>query len=79
MLSVRREREHRRTGRAPICSTCRRPPHPKPTEDDREWWLERFTLAEIVELADAIWGDALEGGRPPCSAPLGSQAQVGRG
>jgi len=35
---------------------CRRPPHPKPTEADREWWLERFTLEELAELADAIWG-----------------------
>ncbi len=54
-LSVRRELEHRRTGRPSICSLCRRPPHPKPTEADREWWLERFSLEELVELADAIW------------------------
>ena len=56
LIRHRRELEHRRTGRDLICSTCRRPPRPKPTEADRRWWLERFTLEEIVELADAIWG-----------------------
>jgi hypothetical protein len=51
------EHENRvRTGKARLtpCSDCRHS-HPKPTESDREFWLERFTLAEIHELAEAIW------------------------
>jgi hypothetical protein len=27
---------------------------------DRAYWLARFTVEEIRELADAIWGDGVE-------------------
>jgi hypothetical protein len=49
------EHDHRiRTGKLPLtpCRSCRRT---KPTEQDRQFWLDRFTLDEIHELAEAIW------------------------
>ena len=44
-----------RSGKAPLapCPDCRS--HPKPTEGDRRWWLERFTIEECREMADAFW------------------------
>jgi len=54
-LSPRREYEYRRQGREPICVQCRRPPRPAPDDRDRAYWLERFSLEEIQELAEAIW------------------------
>ena len=46
-----------RRGAAPLtpCRECRRP-RPKPTERDRAWWLERFTLDEIRDMATALFG-----------------------
>jgi hypothetical protein len=55
-LSVRREYEHRRQGREPLCRLCRRPERPPPDDRDREFWLQRFPLEELVAIADAIWG-----------------------
>jgi hypothetical protein len=28
---------------------------PTATDADRQWWLERYTLDEVRELAEAIW------------------------
>jgi hypothetical protein len=60
-LSARRARDHRKAGTTPRCRRCRLPgTAPKPTEADRRYWLDRFTLDEIRELVAAIWpaGDA---------------------
>ena len=61
-LSVRREYAHRAAGTKPKCRTCRRPELPMTAaerEKYRAWWLEHFTLAEIRELAEGIWGRAV--------------------
>jgi hypothetical protein len=29
--------------------------HPKPTERERQWWRDRFTLDEIREMAEALY------------------------
>lgn len=52
ILSSRRARVWRDRGQLPICAACRRP---KATEAMRRWWLERFSLEEILEMAAAIW------------------------
>jgi hypothetical protein len=45
------------TDQAPgVCPCCRyRERHP-PDEDDRAWWLRRFTDAEIAEMGRALFG-----------------------
>jgi len=56
---VRRAYQHRVEGRAPKCQPCRRPAleiTPEERESYRQWWLERFTLEEIRELAAGIFG-----------------------
>jgi hypothetical protein len=58
-LSVRNAREYQRRGKPPRCRTCRRPAKPlTPVERARyeRFWLSKFTRAELVALADAIWG-----------------------
>jgi hypothetical protein len=55
---VRRESAHRKNGTEPRCQLCRRPPVTLSDAERRKleaWWLERMTLAELRELADAIW------------------------
>jgi hypothetical protein len=38
-----------------LCSLCRRPrPRVRVTDAERRFWLERFTLPEICEMAAAI-------------------------
>ncbi|MEJ7569992.1 MAG: hypothetical protein WKF41_17220 [Gaiellaceae bacterium] len=55
-LSARNELNWRRRGRQPVCRPCRHPtPQTVITEDDRRYWLDRFTLEEIRELAREIW------------------------
>jgi hypothetical protein len=55
-LSARRAREWR--DRDPLCRRCRTPAR-ELTDAEREryrrWWLERFTLEELQELARTIW------------------------
>ena len=62
-LSARNHREHVKKGTQPRCAECRhgRAPRAKPSEADRRWWLERFSIEEIVQLAGAIWPDELAG------------------
>jgi hypothetical protein len=60
-LSARREREHRRQGREPVCATCGRPPielTDAERERYRQWWLEKSGLspAELREIAAAFAG-----------------------
>ncbi len=57
-LSARNVRAARTQGRELRCRAC--PGAPAKTEADarmRRYWLERFTLDEIRELAGAIWPD----------------------
>src|SRR4029079_7564622 len=64
-LSARNARVHRKRGSAPKCSRCRygaKPP--KVTQAMRDYWLERFTLDEIRELAAAMWPDLAPSERP---------------
>jgi hypothetical protein len=62
-LSARNDREHRRRGTVPRCYDCRHPLKP-PDEAElarlREWWLERFTLDELRDLARCIWPGGAE-------------------
>jgi len=57
-LSARRARDHRNADTTPRCRRCRygaKPP--KVTQAMRDYWLERFTVDEIRELAGAMWPD----------------------
>jgi hypothetical protein len=56
-LSVRNEYRARRDGRVPRCRDCRRPRVPPPV-DAYTYWLSRFSLSEIEELAARIWPNA---------------------
>src|SRR5688500_1164361 len=57
-LSTRNLQRYRSQGREPRCMLCRRPRLPL-SDSEREkfsgWWRERFSLEELVELANAIW------------------------
>jgi hypothetical protein len=56
-LSARRARDYRNTGRTPACVGCRWPePSPTVTDATRAWWLERYTIDEIRELAAEAFG-----------------------
>lgn len=49
------ERRWRAAGRPPVCSWCRA--HPEPpvaTEELRRWWLDRYDLAELVEMGRGL-------------------------
>lgn len=37
------------------CPLCRSAQRITVTDRDRAWWLERYTLHEIRQLANAIW------------------------
>ena len=58
-LSARRARDHRKAGTAPRCRPCREGHEaPKVTQEMRDWWLERFTVDEISELAARMWPES---------------------
>ncbi len=53
------ERQHRRKlqeGRPHKCALCRAVKVKPPTESDYNYWLKRYTIGEIREMAQAIWG-----------------------
>ena len=57
-VSARWARKIRRGECKQICPSCRRggaAPRLEVTDADRAYWLERFTLEEIRELALGIW------------------------
>jgi len=60
LRSVRRARER---GKLPVCTDCRRPGRPPPSELElaraRRWWIEQSGLAldEIAEIARAVWNE----------------------
>jgi hypothetical protein len=54
-LSARRAREWR--NRDPVCRRCRQPPRELTAaerERFRRWWLDRYPLEELREMAAAI-------------------------
>jgi hypothetical protein len=56
LLSTRRARDHRIRGTQPECRECRlaRSVQVQVTEAMRRYWLDRFSLEEIQELAAAF-------------------------
>jgi hypothetical protein len=56
LLSTRRAREHRVRGTQPECRECRlsRKVQVRVTESMRRYWLDRYTLDEIRELAAGL-------------------------
>ncbi len=64
-LSARNTRLHQRNGTTPKCSRCRygaKPP--RVTEAMRRWWLDRYSLDEIGQMAGAMWPDFRQVGDP---------------
>jgi hypothetical protein len=58
-LSARRARIYRNEGTAPRCADCRSAREPVVTPALRDYWLDRYTLDEIRELAACL--DTLAG------------------
>ena len=55
-LASRNARRHRHDGTAPRCATCRGLARmPQPSEEDRQFWLERLGIEEERQLAGMIW------------------------
>jgi hypothetical protein len=61
-LSARNIRAARARGEEPRCRRCRfgepKPASPAEQSRLRHWWLERYSVAEIREMAAAIWGES---------------------
>jgi len=59
-LAERSLRHYHAEGREPLCPQCRRAAAVVLTDKERtrylNWWRCRFPEAELVALADAIWG-----------------------
>jgi len=57
-LSPRQARRIERGECRAICEACRwlAPERERVTDADRRWWLDRFGDAEIVEMAEAMYG-----------------------
>jgi len=57
-ISPRTLRGMAQAKRLPICRTCRRPRlvSPKATMDHRKFWLDNYTIREIVDMAEEMWG-----------------------
>jgi hypothetical protein len=56
-LSARSARARRTRGQEPVCRPCRHTPKP-PTEAQleryRRWWLDRYSIDELLELGREI-------------------------
>lgn len=53
------DRQYRRKlyeGRPHVCRICRVTTVRKPTTADYDYWLDRYSLDEIKDIAQAIWG-----------------------
>lgn len=57
-VTARRARQIRAGDGVPRCDSCRSSAAVRVnvTDAHREFWQERFTETEIVEMAEAIWG-----------------------
>lgn len=57
-LTARQGRAIRAEKRSARCRACRRVTRTTEVRDEHyAYWLERFSLAEIVEMAEWSWGD----------------------
>jgi hypothetical protein len=58
-LSERRRFAYEKAGRKPLCADCQRPPTVKVTVELCQWWRDRYSPAEIRELAAGLeaWFD----------------------
>jgi len=56
ILSARASREAVRQQREHVCHPCRFPSVVVVTQPLLDWWTDRFTDEEIVELAEQMWG-----------------------
>ena len=55
-VSPRTIRDMRVKNRLPVCPHCRCGTPINVSPDDLVFWLDRFTIQEIVVLAEEIWG-----------------------
>lgn len=55
--SPRTLRDQRVKGRLPRCPFCRFPSQVEASVADRRFWIDSFTIAEIVWMAECFWGD----------------------
>lgn len=55
-VAARTLRDMRVKGRLPVCPYCRDGIPIAATEADRCFWIDRFTIWEIVVMAEALWG-----------------------
>lgn len=55
--SARTLRDQRVKERLPVCSFCRFPSDVVASPADRRFWVDHFTIGEIIEMAEAFWGD----------------------
>jgi hypothetical protein len=56
-LSARNVRACRQRGQEPVCAFCRRSPKPvdeATAERMRRWWLERYSIDELLELGRLV-------------------------
>ena len=61
-LSAQNVRAARAPGEEPLCRECRRPAvaaDPAEAERMRRWWLDRYTLDEIRELAAVAGAESM--------------------
>lgn len=55
-ISPRTLRDQRVKERLPQCSFCRFPADIEPSDEGRKFWLDHFTIWEIVVMAEGFWG-----------------------
>jgi len=70
LCAARTLRELRKNGRDPICKPCRSDPLPKledagyvPDERHYRFWLATWTIEEIREVSEMIWGPSAGPGK----------------
>lgn len=55
-ISDRQQRRKLQNGRPHLCSLCREIKVKPPTEQHFNYWLNRYSIEQIREMAAAIWG-----------------------
>jgi hypothetical protein len=55
-IAPRTKHEREALGRPLLCDSCKRPARIRVTVSMKRYWQSLYTEAEIVELAEAIWG-----------------------
>lgn len=55
-LDNKRRHDEGQQPRLPTCRTCRTPRVIVVTDSGMQWWLRRFTISEIVDMAEDMWG-----------------------